>query len=140
MSTAVDTNVIIGLWNPDDTLNSQSQAALDTAFRRGRVVICAPVFAELVAYPGRSNAFVDSFCKESGIVVDWVLEEAIWRAAGRAFQGYAGRRARHTGSGPRRFLTDFLIGAHALNRGYPLLTLDARLYRAAFPQLRIVTA
>jgi len=31
-----------------------------------------------------------------------------------------------------------VIGAHALHRGHRLLTLDDRLYRAAFPGLRIV--
>ena len=30
-------------------------------------------------------AFLDSFCKETGIAVDWNLNEATWRAAGRAF-------------------------------------------------------
>jgi predicted nucleic acid-binding protein len=140
MSTAIDTNILIGLWNPDDALSAQSQSALDAALRRGGLVISAPVFAELAAYPGRSESSVDAFCKETGIVVDWALEEAIWRSAARAFRSYADRRAKRSGSRPRRLLTDFLIGAHAQCRGYPLLTLDDRLYSAAFPQLRIVAA
>ena len=40
---------------------------------------------------------------------------------------------------PRRILADFLIGAHALRNGFPLLTLDDRIYRAAFPGLIVVT-
>jgi predicted nucleic acid-binding protein len=39
--------------------------------------------------------------------------------------------------GERRILTDFLIGAHAFVNGYKLLTLDARVYEAAFPRLAI---
>ena len=140
MSTAVDTNVIIGLWNPDDALNKQADAALERAARKGGLLISAPVFVELLAFPGRTESFVDSFCRETGIVVDWVLEEPIWRSAGHAFQAYARRRVGHTGSAPRRLLSDFLIGAHALHRGCPLLTFDDRLYRAAFPQLDILTA
>lgn len=39
----------------------------------------------------------------------------------------------------RRILADFLIGAHALVKGYTLLTLDEGMYRAAYPRLGIVT-
>jgi predicted nucleic acid-binding protein len=31
-----------------------------------------------------------------------------------------------------------VIGAHAMQKGYRLLTLDDRLYQAAFPDLEIV--
>jgi predicted nucleic acid-binding protein len=95
------------------------------------------VFAELMAAPGRTESFVDSFFRATGIRVDWTLEEGIWRAAGSAFQRYAARRSRQSG-GPRRILADFLIGAHALLGGHCLLTLDDHLYRAAFPALSLV--
>jgi predicted nucleic acid-binding protein len=36
-------------------------------------------------------------------------------------------------------MADFMIGAHAETRGYRLLTLDERVYRAAFPKLVIET-
>ena len=85
MTTAIDSNVLIALWNEDDTLNTQARSALDTALARGSLVVAAPVFAELLAAPSRSEAFLDSFCKETGIAVDWNLNEATWRAAGRAF-------------------------------------------------------
>jgi len=86
MSTAIDSNVLIALWNDDDTLNTQARSALDTALARGSLVVAAPVFAELLAAPSTSEAFLDSFCRETGITVDWNLNEATWRAAGRAFQ------------------------------------------------------
>ena len=139
MTTAIDTNVLVALWNEDDTLNTQARSALDAALGRGRLVISAPVFAELLAAPSRNESFLDSFCKETGIAVDWELNEAIWRAAGRAFQTYTSRR-RERYAGARRILADFLIGAHAMQRGYRLLTLDDHLYRSAFPRLSIVTA
>jgi predicted nucleic acid-binding protein len=139
MTTAIDTNVLVALWNQDDTLNTLARSALDTALARGRLVIAAPVFAELLAAPSRNEAFLDSFCKETGITVDWDLGEPIWRVAGRAFQTYAARRRSRHDPGPRRILVDFLVGAHALHKGYRLLTLDSRLYRAAFPRLAILT-
>jgi predicted nucleic acid-binding protein len=93
------------------------------------------VFAELLAAPSRTEPFLDSFCRETGIAVDWNLGQPVWRAAGRAFRQYAARRKKHRDSGPRRILADLLIGAHAMQNGFRLLTLDDRLYRAAFPQL-----
>ena len=139
MTTAIDSNVLIALWNEDDTLNSLARSALDTALGRGSLVIAAPVFAELLAAPSRDEAFLDAFCRDTGISVDWELNESIWRIAGRAFQHYVARLRRQHGSGPRRILADFLIGAHALHSGFRLLTLDDRLYGAAFPRLAIQT-
>jgi predicted nucleic acid-binding protein len=138
MTTAIDSNVLIALWNEDDTLNTLARSALDAALGHGGLVIAAPVFAELLAAPQRTEVFLDSFCRETGIRVDWSLNEATWRAAGRAFQEYVARREKQRGSGPRRILADFLIGAHAMQNGFRLLTLDNRLYRAAFPRLTIL--
>ena len=36
-------------------------------------------------------------------------------------------------------LADFLIGAHAQVRAYRLLTMDERIYKAAFPTLKIAS-
>lgn len=137
MTTAIDTNVIVALWNEDDALNQAAQGALEAAQERGRLVICGVVFAELLAAPGRGAPFVDGFCEETGIGVEWELGERIWLAAGAAFQSYAARRREQQGTEPRRILADFLIGAHASVSGYKLLTLDGRMYRASFPRLRI---
>ena len=139
MTTAIDTNILVALWNEDDTLNTLARSALDAAFGRGSLVIAAPVFAELLAAPSRNGTFLDSFCRETGILVDWNLHEAVWRAAGQAFRNHVVRRRKQSDSGPRRILADFLIGAHAFQNGFPLLTLDDGLYRAAFPRLTIET-
>jgi predicted nucleic acid-binding protein len=137
MTTAIDSNVIVALWDKDETLNSAAQSALDAALRRGSLVVPAPVFAELMACPGRSEAFLDSFLKDTGISVDWSLDETIWRTAGLAFQSYAARRRKQRDSSPRRILAYFLIGAYAREKRCWLLTLDDRLYRIGFPDLMI---
>ena len=139
MTTALDTNVVVAYWGPDPSLNSAVQAALESAFARGNVTVAAPVFAELVAGPGRTESFVNGFFEDTGIAIDWELSQAIWRSAGRAFRGYAERRRKQRDFGTRRILADFLIGAHAAAHDYRLLTLDERLYRAAFPTLKIET-
>jgi len=139
MTTAIDTNVLVALWDRDPILNTAAQLALDAALALGGLVISGPVFAELLACPGRDEAFLDGFFRQSGIQIEWDSEESIWRTAGKAFQAYATRRRRHGASAPCRILADFLIGSHALIRGYRLLSLDDRLYRAAFPSLHVIS-
>jgi predicted nucleic acid-binding protein len=135
--TVVDSNVIVALWDADDSLNLEAQNGLDAALKRGSLLVPAPVYAELMASPGRTEGFLDTFFRETGITVEWAIEERIWRSAGRAFQKYAARRRKQREPGPRRILADFLIGACASRAGYQLLTLDDGIYRAAFPEIRI---
>jgi predicted nucleic acid-binding protein len=139
MTTAIDTNVIVALWDDDDALNSTAHAALGAALGQGSLVIPPPVFAELIAAPFRTEVFIDAFVRDTVIAVDWNFSQAMWRTAGRAFQSYAGRRRKQRGDGPRRLLTDFLVGAYALENGFPLLTLDEKHYQASFPGLKIVS-
>ena len=137
MSTAIDTNVIVGLWDANDALHLAAFEMLEAVSSRGAVVICGAVFGELLACPGRTEEFVNIFLDDAGIAVDWTTNETIWKTAGRAFSEYADRRRKERASGPRRILADFLIGAHALENDYGLLTLDDRIYSAVFPKLRI---
>jgi len=138
MTTAVDSNIFVAFWDRDNSLNAPARSRLDTALAN-RAVVAAPVYAELLALPSRTEAFLDSFFKDVGIAVDWDIDEQMWRAAGRAFESHASRRRKYEGFGPRRILADFVIGAHALRRGYHLLTLDDRLYRTAFPRLTVIS-
>jgi predicted nucleic acid-binding protein len=137
VTVALDTNVIVALWDAADALHPVARKALEGASGRESLAMCGAVYAELIGAPGRTEAFVDRFCEETGIAVEWELKERIWRRAGVAFQGYAGRRKKQSGAAPRRLLADFLIGAHALENGYKLLTLDGGMYRRAFPGLRL---
>lgn len=137
MISAVDTNVIVALWDADEGGHLTALDLLDDAASRGAVVICGAVFGELLACPGRTEEFVDQFLLETEISVDWTTNETIWKTAGRAFSAYAGRRRKKGPEVSRRILADFLIGSHAYENGYSLLTLDDGIYRAAFPKLKI---
>jgi predicted nucleic acid-binding protein len=139
MTTAIDTNIIVALWDTEADVTSSARIALEAAYRLGNLIVAAPVFAELIAAPGRSETFVDAFFENTGITIDWELGEEVWRSAGNAFRAYAQRRRKHRDSGARRILADFLIGAHAAAHDYRLLTLDLHLYRMAFPALKIET-
>ncbi len=138
MTTSIDTNIIVALWWQPDPFNRVAANMLGQAQKLGPLVVCAPVYAELMGDPGRSEAELSDFLEDTRISIDWSLEEEIWRRAGRAYQGYVQRRRASSETFPRRILTDFLIGAHASVRGYSLMTLDLRLYAAAFPQLNII--
>ena len=138
MTTSIDSNIIVALWWQADPLNSIATKMLHQAHQAGRLVASAPVYAELMGDPKRTEDGLSEFFLDTGIFIDWSLEERIWREAGRASRGYIQRRRLSGGQIPRRILTDFLIGAHALVRGYSLLTFDQRLYAAAFPALPII--
>ena len=92
MATVVDSNVIAALWNVDEALNAAARSALDAALARGSLIVPAPVYAELMAFVGRTESFLDTFFRETSIVIDWSIEEREWRAAGQAFRSYAGRQ------------------------------------------------
>jgi len=133
----LDTNVLIALWDPSNALNIPARRSLDHARAVGHLTLAAPVHSELMGHPSRRASEIDAILAATGIEVDWNIDEAIWRAAGVAFQNYVQRRLASAGSFPRRILTDFVIGAHAVVRGSTLLTMDQRIYTAAFPGLRI---
>jgi predicted nucleic acid-binding protein len=134
--TALDSNVLIALWDTDLFISKRASLACQRIKQSSPIGICGPVFSELLGFPGRTDGQLRSLLDASEIFVDWDFTEPDWYAAGQAYQGYVGRR-RSSGSGlPRRMLTDFLIGAHASVRGNTLLTMDNRLYKAAFPDLR----
>jgi predicted nucleic acid-binding protein len=134
---SLDTNVVIALLNQDNGINKKAQASIETARKSGGLVVAGPVYAELLGLPSRTQPMLDEFFTSGGIDIDWRFEEAVWRAAGAAFQGYVRRRISSTGLLPRRILTDFLIGAHTVVNGYTLLTLDRKHYEAAFPGIRL---
>jgi predicted nucleic acid-binding protein len=134
---SVDSNILIALWDDTDALNVPACQCLARARTLGQLTVSAPVFGELMGHPSRSVAEIETFLSRTGIEIDWEMEPAIWRTAGAAFQRYVQRRLDQTNKLPRRILTDFLIGAQAIVRGYALLTMDGRLYRASFPGIRV---
>jgi predicted nucleic acid-binding protein len=136
MRTAVDTNVVSAVWSREP-LATRAAARLGAAHQEGGLVISAVVYAELLAHPNATPAFVDGFLTATNIVIDFSLDESVWRDIGRRFAAYAERRRRRRSSGgtPKRLLVDFLIGAHALLRADRLLTLDGGRYSQDFPNL-----
>jgi predicted nucleic acid-binding protein len=137
LRVALDSNVISALWS-GEPIASFASSQLHEARQGNRLLICAPVYAELLAYPKAPESFVEKFLQETGITVDFDITEAIWRDAGRRFSRYASRRRRSGGGHPRRLLVDFLVGAHALIKADSLVTLDRERYGKDFPELQLL--
>lgn len=137
MRTAIDTNVFSAIWSGEPTAKKLVQQ-LGAAREDGALLVSPFVYAELHAYPGATEAFVRGFFEATGVTVDLRLEERIWAETGRRFALYAARRRQSSGTGPKRLLADFLIGAHALVQADRLLTLDPHRYSQDFPEVRLM--
>lgn len=136
MIATLDTNVIVGVLEGDETIAEQLATVIDRLADHGTVLVAPVVYAELLAAPSRSAAIVDVFFRDTPVRVDWTLHEMVWRAAGLAYRAYGQRRrAGGNGSSARRILADFIIGAHALHHRATLLTWDVDIYRTYFPDL-----
>lgn len=138
MRTAIDTNVLSALWSGEPLASTVSEA-LDQAATDGGLVVCAAVYAELLAHPRAKLDFVENFLSATGILIDFDLGDPVWREASVRFAKYATRRRASRGGRPKRLLADFIVGAHALLRADRLLTLDQSRYSRDFPDLKQIT-
>jgi predicted nucleic acid-binding protein len=137
MKTALDSNILSSLWSGEPSAPRIRQQLIE-ARAQGSIVVCAPVYAELAAHPLASLGLVDRLLAQAEIVVEFVLDEAVWRTAAKGFAAYAKRRRASGGDMPKRLLIDFVIAAHASLRADRLITLDASRYKLDFPKLRLV--
>ncbi len=130
--TLVDSNVIIDVLKRDLVWFGWSSAALADAGSDGAQVNPI-VVAELSRdYGSYTELWGDLQALGVGSVA---LDEESAFTGGKRYQMH--RQSREPGDKPR-ILPDFLIGAHALTLGVPLLTRDPRLYRRYFPELSLI--
>lgn len=128
----VDTCVLVDVIEEDAIWSGWSQSTLDEWGRRGPVCINPVVYAEL-SPDFDDPAGLDGLLGKAGIEYREIPREALFLAA-RAHQAYRRRGGERSG-----VLPDFFIGAHARVANVPLLTRDPRRFRAAFPDLVLVT-
>lgn len=127
----VDTNVLVDVLTQDPTWYEWSAGQLVHCAARGGLAINPLIYAEISVYY-QKIAELDAALPPHAyqrLPLPW---EAAF-LAGKAFLQY-----RQQGGARSSSLPDFYIGAHALASGLPLLTRDARRYRAYFPGLELI--
>lgn len=137
MRTALDTNILSALWSGEPGA-AKVLGFLSEASAAGGLVIGPIVHIECRGNPKLSEPELQQFLDDTRIVVDWAIDRPVWRLAGERFERYTRRRRQDRASEPKRFIADFLVGAHALIQADRLLTLDQRRYGIDFPELVLV--
>jgi predicted nucleic acid-binding protein len=127
----VDTNVIADVLTAPSEWQAWSIDRLDECRRSDTLATNEIVFAELSARL-RTEADVRSVLAELFITFERIPTAALF-AAGQAFRKY-----RAAGGSRSNVLPDFFIGAHAHVTRSPILTRDARPYRAYFPRVELI--
>lgn len=128
----VDTNVLIDVLENDPVWADWSIRQLGHQSRVHQLCINPVIYAEL-SLTFSSVEALDQVLEQMQLEMRQISRDALF-LAGKAFVQY-----RRQGGTRSNVLADFFIGAQAAVEGRPILTRDARRYRAYFPTVKLVT-
>jgi len=131
MITAVDTNILIDILEPDPVFGPASRDVLKRCLLEGSVVACEVVWAEVAVAYGHAVERAVEAMDRMGIEYSATASEATLEAA-RCWYDYLKK-----GGDRRRIAADFLIGGHASKQADRLLTRDKGFYRSYFKKLDV---
>jgi hypothetical protein len=131
--TAVDTNILIDILEPDPVHGLRSKEALKKCLHEGAVVACDVVWAEVATAYGENQDELTEALRTMRIGFAAMSYEAALSAA-RSWHSY-----RQHGGSRDRIAADFLIGGHASVQAERLLTRDFGFYRKYFTGVAVVT-
>lgn len=127
----VDSNVLLDILTEDPDWYEWSSRAIASAASIGEVNINPIVYSEISLAFDTVDALDATI--DATVLRRMPLPWASGFLAARAHQAY-----RRRGGSRESTLPDFFIGAHAQVSNLTLITRDARRYRTAFPELRLI--
>jgi predicted nucleic acid-binding protein len=130
MITAVDTNILLDVFLPDERFGPSSAELLKLAYDEGALIICEIVYAELV--PQFEDRSILDRTLENLNVSLISLDIDVAFLAGEKWSLY-----KKSGGKRERIISDFLIGAHAFIKAERFLTRDRGFYKSYFPEIEI---
>lgn len=131
MITAIDTNILVDVLEPDPVFGLASKEALKRCLREGSVIACEVVWAEVItAYSHKSQEALEAL-RRIGVEYSAMTLEACLGAA-NCWSAF-----RRKNKVRNRIVADFLIGGHALVQAERLLTRDRGFYRTCFKALKV---
>lgn len=131
MITAVDTNILLDVFLPDEQFAASSANSLKKAYDDGALIICDVVFAELLPQFG-DRVELERILRTINVSCS-SMDTDIAFLAGRRWGKH-----RQAGGKRNRIITDFLIGAHAMKKADRFLSRDRGFYRSYFPELKVL--
>ncbi len=143
MISAIDTNVLLDILIPNADFADNSLKSLENADKKGDMIICELVFAEL-STQFSDLAELQMFLHDTGIQLVNSNMQALYRS-GIAWKSYLSKKkqdhkcphCRKAIPGKRHIISDFIIGGHALVLADQLITRDRGVYRTYFKNLKI---
>ena len=133
MITAIDTNILIDILEPDPVFGRASKQALRRCLQEGSVIACEVVWAEVVTAYGNKKKQVVDILSRIGIEYSPMTLEAALEAAACWCAFRKKNKVRD------RIVADFLVGGHALILSDRLLTRDRGFYRDYFKGLKVIS-
>ncbi|MDE0244641.1 MAG: type II toxin-antitoxin system VapC family toxin [Gammaproteobacteria bacterium] len=126
----MDTSVLLDVFLPDDQHGEQSKQRLQAAYDTGAIIVCDIVYAELAAM-FRDRAELDGALQAINVSASPITTTIAYEA------GLRWKRYRDAGGPRKRIISDFLIGAHALEVAEAFLTRDRGFFSTYFPELAL---
>ena len=133
MITAVHTNILIDILEPDPEFGQDSKLWLRRCLQEDSVIACEVVWAEVVTAYSQKKEQVVEILRKIGIDHSPMTLEATLEAAACWYEFRKKNKVRE------RIVADFLVGGHALILGDRLLTRDRGFYRDYFKGLKIIS-
>ena len=139
MIVSLDTNVLQALFDHQHMHRQQVGLEIERLQHlEVEFILCPVVYAECHGIPDFGRSSFLEFLANMGIQLNVEMPLEVWERAGEAHVAYHKRRKKEKLLEPKRVLPDFIIGAHALENGAALLTLDPSGYKVAFPALELL--